>query len=231
MDRTLRFFPAGDQGILVELGDTIDPDIHRRVRGLFHLLEENPVEGIREVVPAYRSILIFYDPLLISPEEVKRHLAHLHQSAEDQLPPTPRTVDIPVVYGGVFGPDLTFVAQYHHLEPEEVIRIHTAGEYLVYLVGFSPGFPFMGGLDSRIHTPRLETPRTRVPRGSVAIANQQTGIYPVESPGGWRIIGRTPVQLYRPRENPPVLVRMGDRVRFRPISPAVYQRFLKEEED
>jgi inhibitor of KinA len=194
-------------------------------------LQTNPLTGIVEAVPAYRSILILYDPLQLSIKRLKSYLLDLDQRAGLQVLPPTRTVDIPVAYGGPFGPDLDFVARFHHLTPEEVIQIHSAREYLVYLVGFSPGFPFLGVLDERIHTPRLETPRTRVPIGSVAIANQQTGIYSVDSPGGWRIIGRTPLRLYRPHENPPVLVRVGDKVRFHPISATIYESISERKGD
>jgi inhibitor of KinA len=139
-----------------------------------------------------------------------------------------RTVEIPVCYGGEYGPDLEFVARHNGLDAEEVIRIHTAGEYLVYMIGFTPGFPYLGGLSARIAAPRLEKPRFKVPGGSVGIAGRQTGIYPLTAPGGWRLIGRTPLSLFTPALDPPCLLRPGDAVTFKAISREEYERLREE---
>jgi inhibitor of KinA len=161
---------------------------------------------------------VIYQPRLISLKDLERFLQHTHDQSKENLLPEGRLVEIPVVYGGEFGPDLEFVAYHARLKIEEVIRIHSDREYVVHMIGFSPGFPLLGGLDERLYTPRLETPRNHIPQGSVGIGNHQTGVYSLESPGGWRIIGRTPLRLYQPEVDPPVLVDIGDIVRFRPIS-------------
>jgi KipI family sensor histidine kinase inhibitor len=215
-----RFRTAGDQGLFWELGDGIEPKVHLLVRGLFAALHDNPLDGIVEIIPAYRSLLVMYNPVTLDVDVLKHHLKDLFQRTRESPLIPPRVVKIPVAFGEEYGPDLPYVAEHNGITVEQVIELFCARDYLVYMVGFSPGFPFLGGLDERLHTPRLETPRTRVPKGSVAIANQQTGIYSVSSPGGWRLIGRTPIELYQPDHDPPALVKMGDAVRFHPISPS-----------
>jgi len=224
-----RFRIAGDRGLLVEYGDRIHPDVLHKVRSMALLLTQETPAGILEILPTYRSILIVYDPLAVTPGALARLLEEMEARLSGIRIPDPKRVEIPVCYGGDFGPDMDFVAQTHGLETEDVIRIHSAPEYLIYMVGFTPGFPFLGGLPEILHTPRLETPRTRVPEGSVGIANNQTGVYPVASPGGWRIIGRTPLTLFRPRDPNPFLYQAGDRIRFRPIRETEYHRIRQEE--
>jgi KipI family sensor histidine kinase inhibitor len=170
-----------------------------------------------ELVPSYRSLLAVYDPLGISPAELKRTICNTYQNLDQAELPAPRTIDIPIVYGGEQGPDLETVAQYHHLTPQAVIDYHTRPTYRVYMIGFTPGYPYLGEVPDAIATPRRKTPRILVPRGSVGIAKQQTGIYSVDSPGGWQIIGWTPVKLFDPQAQPPSLLMMGDRVRFQAI--------------
>jgi len=209
-----RYLMAGDGGVLVQFGTTISPEINRKVRGMLLVLEERRIPGIVEVVPAYSSVLIYYDPLRIDLKDLLQKLRELEQVGliEEKLPKS-RIVEIPTVYGGEYGPDLDFVAKHNRLTQDEVIAIHTSVDYLVYYVGFSPGLPYLGGMSKKIAAPRLETPRSRVPAGSVAVANQ-TIVYPTESPGGWRIIGRTPVKLFDPTKEPPAVLRPGDYVRF-----------------
>lgn len=204
----------GDRALLVELGDEISPLVNKKVRELFLCLKNNRVEGVVEAVPAYRSLLIVYDPLKITLSALKERLNKLHTTIDRSEIPKPRTLEIPVVYGGECGPDLNWVAEYHKLSPEEVVRFHTGTTYQVYMIGFTPGFAYMGQLPEAIATPRRETPRTAVPRGSVGIAQSQTGVYPVESPGGWQIIGRTPLRLFDPEKWPPTPLEMGDLVKF-----------------
>jgi KipI family sensor histidine kinase inhibitor len=222
-----KFRITGDQGLLVEYGDTIKLDVNHKVRSMAIVLEKNMPAGIIEIIPTYRSLLIVYDPLQTTPTRLKNTLISL----EERLPgieiPPPGTVEIPVCYGGEFGPDIEFVAESHEITIDEVIRLHTEPEYPIYMIGFTPGFPFLGGLPQALHTPRLETPRTLVPEGSVGIANNQTGIYPVASPGGWRLIGRTPVKLFAPERSNPFLYQAGDRIKFKVISPEDYDR-IKE---
>lgn len=204
----------GDRALLVELGDGISPLVNKKVRELFLCLKNNRVEGVVETVPGYRSLLIVYDPLKITLSALKERLNKLHTTIDRSEIPKPRTLEIPVVYGGECGPDLNWVAEYHKLSPEEVVRFHTGTTYQVYMIGFTPGFAYMGQLPEAIATPRRETPRTAVPRGSVGIAQSQTGVYPVESPGGWQIIGRTPLRLFDPEKWPPTPLGMGDLVKF-----------------
>ncbi len=224
-----RFRTAGDRGFLVEYGDAIHPDVHQKVRAMALTLQQEKPPGIREILPTYRSILVVYDPLITSPAGLRRLVQELEKKLSGIQIPEPRLVEIPVCYGGEFGPDIDFVATTNHLSVEEVIRLHSEPDYLIYMVGFTPGFPFLGGLSDRLYTPRLETPRTLVPEGSVGIANQQTGVYPVASPGGWRIIGRTPLKLFRPLDQDPFRYQAGDRIRFRPVSDGEYQRVRQEE--
>ena len=221
------FRPLGDNALLVEIGDTIDESTHRRVQTAWRSLAAAPLPGVIELVPAYTSVTVFYDPLLAvragAPQDkiVEWLTTQLHERIKN--PPKMekfkgRTVEIPVCYDAEFGPDLGWVAKQARLTSEEVIKRHGKPEYLVYLVGFAPGFPYLGGLPKELHTPRHAKPRMIVPPGSVGIGGQQTGIYPLATPGGWNLIGRTPVRLFRPEENPPVLLRAGDQVKFRAIS-------------
>ncbi len=204
----------GDRALLVELGDEISPLVNKKVRELFLCLNDSQVEGVVEAVPGYRSLLIIYDPLKITSSILQGKLNKLHTTIDRSEIPKPRTLEIPVVYGGECGPDLNWVAEYHKLSPEEVVRFHTGTTYQVYMIGFTPGFAYMGQLPEAIATPRRETPRTAVPRGSVGIAQSQTGVYPVESPGGWQIIGRTTLRLFDPEKWPPTPLEMGDLVKF-----------------
>ena len=213
-----KFRIMGDRSLLVELGDEISPSVNQCVQELFTALDLNPVDGVRELVPSYRSLLVVYDPLSISLGDLKRTIRDTYQNLDQTELPDSRTIDIPIVYGGERGPDLESVAQYHHITPQAVIDYHTRPTYRVYMIGFTPGYPYLGEVPDAIATPRRKTPRILVPKGSVGIAKQQTGIYSVDSPGGWQIIGWTPVNLFDPKAQPPSLLMMGDRVRFEAIS-------------
>jgi inhibitor of KinA len=207
--------PASDRALLVSFGDEITIEAHREVRRLLAALEHRP-PGILNLHPAYASVLIDFDPRRRTHDEVtvlvrERMAADAPTAADD-----PRLIEIPVCYGGEFGPDLASVAEHARLTPEQVIELHSSASYLVYFLGFSPGFPYLGGLPENLATPRLPAPRKRVPAGSVAIGGSQTGVYPMESPGGWRIIGRTSLRLFDPDASPPALLRAGDTVRFIP---------------
>lgn len=215
---------TGDCGLLVEYGEAIDPAVNQKVRSMAIAVQNNMPDGVIEIIPTYRSILIYYDPLITNPSILKETLTDLESILADIEIPLPKVVEIPVCYGGEFGPDIEHVAQSHNLTSQEVIHIHSEPEYLIYMVGFTPGFPFLGGLPEVLHTPRLKTPRTLVPKGSVGIANGQTGVYPIASPGGWQLIGRTPIRLFAPERANPFLYQAGDRIRFKPISPRDYQR-------
>jgi inhibitor of KinA len=215
---TPRFLLAGDAAVVVEFGNEINLEINHRVHALARALAEHPLPGLGEAVPTYRSLLLHYDPLRLSYAEVEMSVAEALQTCDATPPPELRLVEIPTVYGGEHGPDIGFVAEYNGLTVEEVIRLHSEATYTVYMLGFTPGFPYLGGLPDALVTPRLETPRQRVPAGSVSIAGAQTGIYPLATPGGWRLIGWTPVMLFDPARTPPALLQPGDRVRFVPIA-------------
>ncbi|WP_027717370.1 5-oxoprolinase subunit PxpB [Desulfovirgula thermocuniculi] len=217
-----RFLPAGDRALLVEFGSEINPEINYRVRSLHYALRQNRLPGLGESVPTYRSLLVYYDPLELSYERLVEHIARLAANLGQMELPRPLIYLIPVAYGGEYGPDLADVAAHCRLAPEEVIRVHSSVDYLIYMLGFTPGFAYLGGMPRAIAAPRLEKPRSLVPAGSVGIAGEQTGIYPVDSPGGWRIIGRTPLKLYDPHRQPPVLLAAGNYVRFVPVGPQEY---------
>jgi len=209
---------AGDRGLLVEYGDGIDPELNRKVRAIALATEQASPEGLLEVIPTYRSIILIYDPGVTSPHHLEAVLLSLEERLTEIDIPLPKTVQIPVCYGGELGPDIGFVARHNNLTAADVIRIHSAPHYQIYMVGFTPGFPYLGGLPEALHTPRLETPRTVVPAGSVGIANAQTGVYSIDSPGGWRLIGRTPLRLFDPKRANPFLFKAGDLLKFEPIS-------------
>ena len=207
--------PASDRSLLVAFGESISVDTHRRVFHLTRALEG--VRGILNLHPAYASLLVEFDPRLRDHAQIE---ALVREGAEADVAGSheqeTRLVEIPVRYGGEFGPDLADVARHTGLTPERVVEMHAGAEYLVYFLGFAPGFAYLGGLPDELATPRLSAPRKRVPVGSVAIGGNQTGVYPIESPGGWRIIGHTDAKLFDPSAAEPVLLRMGDRLRFVP---------------
>ena len=229
----MRITPLGDMALQVEVGDSIDEPTHRRVQAAWQALAAVPLPGVTEVVPAYTTVTVFYDPQLAvqagAPENNLFDWLTVLVRARLQNPPTleklkSRTVEVPVCYDGEFGPDLALVAKHAQLTPGEVIKRHGKPEYLVYLVGFAPGFPYLGGLPEELEAPRHAKPRMVVPPGSVGIGGRQTGIYPSATPGGWNLIGRTPLKLFRPDEDPPVLLRAGDRVKFKAITREEYAR-------
>jgi inhibitor of KinA len=221
-----RILIAGDSALIAEYGCAVDAETNARVRRLDARLTSMARHGILETVPTYRSLTVHYDPLVLPQADVERLVLEADGTAGDSGG-AGRTLEIPVVYGGEYGPDLADVAALNHLGEDEVVAIHAAGTYLVFMLGFMPGFPYLGGLSPRIAAPRLATPRTVVPAGSVGIAGEQTGIYPTESPGGWRIIGRTPVRLFDASASPPALFAAGDLVRFRPVSLAAFDEVAR----
>jgi KipI family sensor histidine kinase inhibitor len=213
---------ASDRSLLISFGEEIAVELHRQTAWLTRRLQGE--RGILNLHPAYTSVLVEFDPRLRSHAEIEALLRALCEAGdarasagETACPAKERVVEIPVHYGGECGPDLADVAGHAGLPPERVIELHSSASYLVYFLGFSPGFPYLGGLPPELATPRLAAPRTRVPAGSVAIGGSQAGIYPMESPGGWRIIGRTALALFDAQASPPALLAMGDRVRFVPI--------------
>jgi inhibitor of KinA len=226
----MKLLYAGDAAVAIELGDTIDPAVNRRVHDLRQLIEQRHVAGIIETVPTYRSLLVYYNPLATTRSALERELRDLAAAGTSVGRSPARLVEVPTAYGGEFGPDLGFVAEHAGLPVEDVIRIHSATDYLVYMMGFTAGFPYLGGMSPTLATPRLATPRARIPAGSVGIAHEQTGIYPADSPGGWRIIGRTPLRIFDAARTPPVIIEAGDYVRFVPVAAEEYRDVARQVE-
>ena len=214
-----RVVPAGDSAILIELGSEIAPEISSMVFALTDLIKDAGLNSGLEVLPTYRSVLVYYDPLVCSYSEM---FDAVNGAVERLVEPVNvnsslKIIEIPVVYGGDDGPDLDFVADHAGITEQAVIELHSGTDYRVYMLGFSPGFPYLGGLDERIAAPRLKTPRVLVPAGSVGIAESQTGVYPNAGPGGWRIIGRTSVPLFDVNSSTPSLITPATKVRFIPV--------------
>jgi inhibitor of KinA len=228
---SVRFTPLGDRAVTITVGDSIDEATHRRVRATSRALADGSLAAVTDIVPAFASVTVHYDPARVRGDATlsvyTRIVAQLRAALDgirvEDLP-APRLVEIPVCYGGEMGPDLDDVATLHGLTTDEIVRIHAEGDYLVYMVGFMPGFAYLGGLSDRIATPRRSSPRTAVPAGMVGIGGQQTGVYPMESPGGWNLIGKTPLVIFDITRDEPTLLATGDRVRFVPITPGEYRR-------
>lgn len=217
----IRMLCAGEQGLVVEFGNVISPQVNARVRRLAGKIWRSKVAGVIELVPTYRSLLVYFDPLRLTRSDLSRTIEEL-LAVEEEVDRggtnKVRLIRVPVCYGGEFGPDLDHVAKHNGLTVDEVVAVHSSRPYLVYMLGFTPGFAYLGGMPPKIATPRLDKPRTKIPQGSVGIADQQTGVYPVESPGGWRLIGRTPLKAFSPESARPFLFAAGDYVQFVPIS-------------
>ena len=217
--------PVGDRAISIDFGQVIDPTINRHIRQTIERIKELQLDGIIELVPTYCALLVEYDAMLYSYSEICNIIEPtLEEGMANTINELVTVVEVPTVYGGEFGPDLSFVASHNHLSEDEVISIHSGTDYLVYMLGFIPGFTYLGGMDPRIATPRLSSPRTLIPAGSVGIAGEQTGTYPSDSPGGWQIIGRTPVTMYDMSKAQAALLNAGDYVRYVPIDESEFHR-------
>lgn len=217
--------PSGDCAVTLQIGAEISEEVNREVVAVLETLRRAEILGVREIVPSYTAICIHYDPAVLPYDVLLERLSVLIVCSEKAAEQHPPVVQIPVCYGGDYGPDLAFVAESSGLTQEEVIRRHSAGEYLVYMLGFLPGFAYLGGMDDSIACPRLTSPRTKIPAGSVGIAGSQTGIYPLASPGGWQLIGRTPIKMFFIEgEKTRFALSAGDRVRFVPITEEEYRR-------
>ncbi len=233
---TAQLFPLGDAAVVVQFGERISLEIHRLIQAFNAHLAQHPFAGLRECVPAFTTLTVYYDPWLLSNQgqhlPYERVCALLRQrllaTPLAAAATTPETVEVPVCYGGDLGPDLDVVARHTDLTPAEVIARHVAPTYLVHMLGFAPGFPYLGGLDERLATPRRATPRPLVPAGAVGIAGAQTGIYSLPTPGGWQLIGRTPLRLFAHAAHPPTLLRAGQRLRFVSIGEAEFQNLSHE---
>jgi inhibitor of KinA len=232
----VQVFPLGDAAVVVQFGESISLEAHRVIQAFNAHLVQQPFAGLRECVPAFTTLTVYYDPWLLSGQGQYQPYERVCEILQQRLltapaataTAPPETVAVPVCYGGDLGPDLEAVARHTGLTPAEVIARHTAPTYLVHLLGFAPGFPYLGGLDARLATPRRATPRPRVPAGAVGIAGTQTGIYSLPTPGGWQLIGRTPLCLFAPTAEPPTLLRAGQQLRFVAISEAEFQRLSHE---
>lgn len=224
----IRFLPAGDSAVAAEFGSEISEAVNRRVHAFAAALAAAAVPGVTELVPTYRSLMIHYDPRVIRYTPLTEILSGLLTGEEaDGAALTREVLVIPVLYGGEAGPDIENVAKTNGLTEDEVIALHSGTDYRIYMLGFIPGFTYLGGMDPRLNTPRLATPRVKIPAGSVGIAGMQTGVYPVESPGGWQLIGRTPVRFYDADRTEPILPRAGRYIRFSPIGEEEYARIEK----
>jgi len=217
-----RLLPCGDRALAVELGDEISREVNARVLALEYLIRHEALPGVVETVPTFRSLLVYYDPFVIGVEDLGAALRALAARARPDVLPPARTVELPCLYGGDLGFDLGAAAARLGLAAEEVVKLHASALYYVDFVGFTPGLPYLSGLPERLHIPRLETPRVKTPPGSVSIGGMQCCIYSVESPGGFWVLGRTPVPLYDPAATDPILLRAGDHVRFRVIDNAEF---------
>jgi len=222
-----RFRAASDQSLLVSFGQQISLESHQSVLKLLRLLQSELVDGIRNLHPAYCSLLIKFDPLKLDHDQLQSILLPCLARLGETPLPAPQQVEIPVCYGGEFGPDLNDVAAMHGITATQVIELHSSPIYLVYFLGFAPGFAYLGGLPEVLASPRLETPRAKVPQGSVGIGGNQTGVYPFPTPGGWRLIGRTPLALFRRSQTQMNLLQIGDHVRFRAVSSEEYAEFSR----
>ncbi len=218
---------AGDSSLLIQFGNEISPEINQKITATVQLMREQHIEGVLDVIPAFCSLLINYDPRVISYSEITKRMKKLLKVETKAGEKRKRVFEIPVCYGGKYGPDLAYIAEHAGMSEEEVIALHSSTDYLIYMLGFLPGFCYLGGLDERLHTPRLATPRIKIDAGSVGIGGSQTGIYPMDSPGGWQLMGMTPVKTYDPEREVPILVEAGDYIRFVPVDEEEYLR-IKE---
>lgn len=227
----MKFLKAGDSALVIELGNEISPVINFKLKKITEFLDNLNKQGIKDLLPTYRSIIVYYNPLLVSFDEIKNIVEENCNFENEKIDEIEKEiVEIPVLYGGEYGPDLENIATHNNITTEEVIKIHTSGEYLVYMLGFTPGFPYLGGMSKKIATPRLKEPRTKIPAGSVGIAGEQTGVYPIESPGGWQLLGRSPLNFFNPNSDKPFLLKAGQYIKFVSITKEEYLK-LKGKED
>lgn len=227
---TFRILPLGDAALTIEFGNEINPEINSRVVAFATTVFDQHWQGIYDIVPTYRSVTVHFDPLQWDSATLAKRLKTLPRREPGQAEPQGILHEIPVLYGGEWGQDLEEVATFAGLQPAEAIALHASVPYRVYMLGFSPGFPYLGLVPEQLAMPRRATPRTKVLAGSVGIADRQAGIYPTATPGGWRLIGRTPISIYRKTRTNPFLLKPGDRVRFKPIIRDEFDQLSRETE-
>lgn len=223
MYKKVKYLISGDRALDIEFGDSIEEEINSQILSLTLAIQEEGIAGIIETIPTYRSLMVIYEPMVIELDDLINKMKYIIQKMDETEQPDAKVIQIPTIYGDLYGPDIEYVAKYNKISLDEVIKIHTSLEYLIYMIGFTPGFPYLGGMNDKIATPRLQVPRNKIPVGSVGIAGNQTGIYPIESPGGWQLIGRTPVKLYDPSRKEPVLLNAGDYIKFVQINEKEYK--------
>ncbi len=223
----VRYLPAGDEALVIEFGKTIDEEINNSVISMAASIRNRKIKGVREILPTYRSLMVFYNPKKISYVRLVSTVKSLGYKDKDEAE-SKRTLIVPCCYDDSFGPDLSDMSTELGLSREEIVKIHSAEKYKIYMMGFLPGFVYLGGLDKRINIPRLKTPRTKIPARSVGIGGAQTGVYPVDSPGGWRLIGSTPLDFYDIKREHPILCEAGEYIRFKPIFRDEYDDIRRE---
>ena len=226
----VKILTEGDSSLLIVFGEEISPLINAKISSAVRLMKQQQIEGIVDIIPSFAALLINYNPQVVSYGALRSRMEAILSMDLDTQDVVKKVYEIPVCYGGEFGPDIQNIADHAGISVEEVIEIHSSCDYLIYMLGFLPGFCYLGGLDERIHTPRLANPRLNIPAGSVGIGGSQTGIYPMDSPGGWQLMGLTPVRTYDPDREVPILVNAGEYIRFVPITQTQF-REIKDEVD
>lgn len=228
--RDMKIFPAGDQALVAEFGENIDEEINNKVHALSDYLKERNIRGVRETLPTYRSLMVFFDSSEIDFFRLSKIIRRYKPARGRNSKKVRKKLIVPCCYGGEYGPDLQGMSDMLGMGQEEIVRLHEKADYKIYMLGFLPGFVYLGGLDERISVPRLETPRIKIPARSVGIGGSQTGVYPVSSPGGWRLIGSTPLDFYNPQKEPPILCRAGEYIGFVPINETEYRAVRRDVE-